>query len=136
MFDFIKSISNMKSIVCNQTKIQQIYIGLSVMAASAKNCKEDSDCDTANCEYCLSSGTCTKFELDYCRKYKCGPGDGDCDRDDCPDDLICETRKAEFLTYHPMLKNCGAAKIESADVCKLGKAFSFPYTHFDELFII
>ena len=87
-------------------------------------CESDSNCDTENCEYCLSSGKCAKYNDDYCKWNECGHGDGDCDHlsdgsDECSSDTSCVNNN--FLFLHPLLKNCKGADTaladEKADAC-------------------
>ena len=76
-------------------------------------CEKDSDCDTENCFYCLSNGTCSQYDSEYCDTSICGNGDGDCDPETCPIDLTCGMNN--FLDYHPDLANCDGT--EGAEVC-------------------
>ena len=79
-----------------------------------ETCSQDSDCDTSNCFYCLSTGKCGKFDTKYCNVETCGMGDGDCDPSDpCPSGLICG--QDNFLEFHPLLASCSKASI--AEVC-------------------
>ena len=88
--------------------------------APEKACVKDSDCDTSNCEYCLSKGICTKFDRDYCDSSPCGVGDGDCDAvgSGCPSGLICGEKK--FLEFHPLISGCVSDDLRWSDVCIKG----------------
>ena len=77
-------------------------------------CTEDSDCDTENCFYCLSSGICSQYGFGYCDSNICGIGDGDCDEGTCPAGLSCGIRN-NFLDYHPNLGHCSGTS--SAEAC-------------------
>ena len=77
-------------------------------------CTRDSDCDTANCFYCLSTGICSKFDIEYCDTATCGKGDGDCDPSNpCPSGLVCGNNN--FLKFHPLLASCSKTSI--SEVC-------------------
>ena len=75
-------------------------------------CSIDSDCDTKNCFYCSSYGTCSLYHKDYCNKHECGIGDGDCDPGECLPGTTCG--QGNFLDFHPNLNNCAKSK---AKVC-------------------
>ena len=78
-------------------------------------CEKDSDCDNANCEYCLSKGYCRKYDSEYCHNFTCGVGDGDCSYrgKPCPSGLVCG--KDNFLEFHPLLSHCRT--VEYREVC-------------------
>merc|ERR1712223_1600566 len=78
-------------------------------------CTSDSDCDTENCFYCLSSGSCGQYDSEYCDTNECGIGDGDCDLGTCPSGMTCGYNN--FLDYHPSLANCGASSLHKKEVC-------------------
>ena len=90
-----------------------------------ESCSQDSDCDTANCFYCLSNGKCSKFDTEYCDSAICGKGDGDCDSSDqCSSGLVCGQNN--FLDLHPLLTSCNKASI--SEVCMdEGKVVSFEF---------
>merc|ERR1712113_210007 len=75
-------------------------------------CKEDSECNTKDCFYCLSNGTCGKYHREYCDTNTCGEGDGDCDPGTCPSGMACGIDN--FLEYHPLLSACVPS---GAEVC-------------------
>ena len=72
------------------------------------SCKNDSECDHSNCQYCTSAGYCRSYGVrKYCDVYDCGIGDGSCYSYDgvsrCNSNLTCENY--HFLYYHPLLAN-------------------------------
>ena len=77
------------------------------------SCKEDSECNTKDCFYCLSSGICGQYHREYCDTNTCGDGDGDCDPGTCPFGTACGVDN--FLEYHPLLSACGGTS--GAEVC-------------------
>ena len=83
--------------------------------APEKACVKDSDCDTSNCEYCLSNGHCSEFDSEYCDSFPCGVGDGDCDSKGCSVGLGCGNNN--FLEYHPLLSHCASGTTQVAEVC-------------------
>ena len=80
-----------------------------------KACEKDSDCNTKSCYYCMSDGYCRKYDSEYCDKFTCGDGDGDCDGK-CPSGFKCGYNN--FDRYHPLLKSC-PMKTSVAEVCVL-----------------
>ena len=94
--------------------LQNLYI-LDVIDVPT-TCTSDSDCDTANCFYCLANGICSPYDSEYCDNNVCGIGDGDCDSGTCPSGTTCGYNN--FLDFHPLLSKCGVSK---AEVCITGK---------------
>lgn len=78
-------------------------------------CRNDSNCDNSQCEYCMSNGFCGQYENDYCELFPCGVGDGDCDSGECPSGLVCG--RNNFLDYHALPSHCARGKIKKAEVC-------------------
>ena len=72
------------------------------------SCKNDSECDHSNCQYCTSAGYCRSIGISYCEFYDCGIGDGSClsydDVTRCNSNLTCGTD--HLLDYHPLLAHC------------------------------
>ena len=85
----------------------------SKLAAAIPTCSQDSDCDTDNCFYCLSSGVCGQYESEYCDTNPCGHGDGDCDPGTCLSGTTCGSNN--FLDFHPLLATCDGTS--GAEVC-------------------
>ena len=94
------------------------------------NCTKDSDCDTRNCQYCLSNGMCGNFEKDYCNRSRCGRGDGNCNPDfnlgsyiinGCRSGFKCGENN--FLTYHPELTNCTTWRISQNDIMEANSCY-------------
>ena len=75
----------------------------------------DSDCDTSNCQYCLSNRNCSRYDIEHCDSFPCGVGDGDCDSETCLSGLLCG--KNNFLEFHPLLSHCANGNLKSHDVC-------------------
>ena len=104
------------------SKIKSLQIFKYHFVLITDSCLQDSDCDTANCFYCLSNGKCRKFDTEYCDSTICGKGDGDCDSTDpCPSGLVCG--KDNFLDFHPLLESC--TKTSISEVCIEGKIITF-----------
>ena len=79
-------------------------------------CKNDSDCDNSDCEYCTSNGLCRGYDSAYCDYMECGIGDGDCDSlGRCQEGLVCGENN--FLKYHPLLSLCQKSNMQYAEVC-------------------
>ena len=76
-------------------------------------CETDADCDVNRCWYCMSDGYCRKYDAEYCDKYTCGHGDGDCDGK-CPPGLKCGYNN--FDKHHPLLAAC-PSRTNIAEVC-------------------
>ena len=70
-------------------------------------CEKDSECNSKTCHYCLSTGRCQKYIINYCKDNECDNGDGGCgNNDQCPLNMSCGFEKASnFLGYHPLLKD-------------------------------
>ena len=81
-----------------------------------KTCISDSDCNTRSCFYCLSNGTCSHYDSEYCDNNVCGIGDGDCDPGTCPLGSYCGSNN--FIDFHPLLDYCFVSELE---VCIIGK---------------
>ena len=78
-------------------------------------CKNDSDCETAKCQYCTSAGFCNYLNGAYKINYKLGLGDGICYHGDCPSNLTCGYNN--FIDYHPQLYRCSSVA-KYLDVCE------------------
>ena len=96
------------------TSICKLFLYYSIQATE-RTCETDSDCDTSNCEYCLSGGHCTEYNREYCDSSPCGLGDGDCDPGTCSTGLVCGD--SNFLEFHPLLSNCTSGNPKTAEVC-------------------
>ena len=80
------------------------FLDINEIELRSTSCTRDSDCDTDNCYYCLSTGICSQFNDEYCDDNECGEGDGDCDGDEQCSPLICGT--SNFHSFHPLLIPC------------------------------
>ena len=93
--------------------VTNLYLNNSKIAPAMLTCSQDSDCDTDNCYYCLSTGVCGHYESEYCDTTPCGHGDGDCDPGTCPSGTTCGSNN--FLDFHPLLASCDGTS--GAEVC-------------------
>ena len=87
--------------------IKKLLIFTNFISGAQVQCEQDSDCSITDCEFCLSTKTCVKFNHRYCRDNSfCGLGDGNCDvffLNQCKQGFECGPRS--FLDFHPYFRN-------------------------------
>lgn len=74
-------------------------------------CVADEDCEVGT-HLCYSSGICSFYDENYCKKFNCLEGDGDCDSDEeCAGDLLCGSNNG--AAFHTGLRR----HHRNADIC-------------------